>query len=88
MGGDSSGGCVCMLKILILRMQVLPLPFKNIPTALASVAQWIERQPVNQRDTGSIASQDILPGLQARFSVRGAQRQPLIDVSLPPFPSL
>ena len=34
--------------------------FKKL--ALAVVAQWIERQPVNQRVTGSIPSQDTCLG--------------------------
>ena len=34
--------------------------------ALAGVAQWIERQPVNQKLTGSIPSQRHMPGLRAR----------------------
>ena len=31
--------------------------FENINAALAGVAQWIERRPVNQRIAGSIPSQ-------------------------------
>ena len=35
---------------------------RNVYFPLASVAQWIERQPVNQRITGSIPSQGTCLG--------------------------
>ena len=40
-------------------------------TALAGVAQWIERRPANQMVTGWIPSH--MPGLRARSPVGGAQ---------------
>ena len=41
--------------------------------ALASVAQWIECQPENQRVAGLIPSLGHMPGLQARSSVGGGR---------------
>ena len=37
--------------------------FKIFTTALAGVAQWIERHPANQRVTGLIPSVGHMPGL-------------------------
>ena len=65
---------------------------KNLGLALAGVAQWIERQPVNQRVTGSIPSQGTCLGCRPGPQWGARERQPHIDVSLPlflpPFPSL
>ena len=47
---------------------------KKVLLALAGVAQWIECQPVNQRDTGWIPSLGHMPGLQARSPVWGTQQ--------------
>ena len=63
--------------------------FKSLNGALAGVAQWIERWPVNERVAGWIPSQGTClgcgPGPQH-------ERQIHTDVSLPrllsPFPSL
>ena len=46
---------------------------KIMQTDLAGVAQWIEHQPENQGVTGSIPRLGHMPGLQARFPVRGAR---------------
>ena len=57
--------------------------------ALASVAQWIERWPANQKVTGLIPSQGTCLGCRPgpRWGVR--EWQPHTDVSLPLFlPSL
>ena len=52
----------------------------------------VECWSVNQRVTGLIPSLRHMPGLRARSSVGGSEKQPHIDVSfplfLPPFPSL
>ena len=54
--------------------------------------QWTECQPVNQRVTGSIPSQDTRLGCRPGPQLGACERQPHIDVSfplfLPPFPSL
>ena len=39
------------------KRQLVRMAIKNEKRALAGVAQWIERQPANQRVTGSIPSQ-------------------------------
>ena len=52
-------------------------------TGLASVAQWIECRPVNQRVTGSIPSQGTCLGCGPGPQLRVHERQPHIDVSLP-----
>ena len=60
--------------------------------ALSGVAQWIERQPVNQRVMGFILSQGTFLGYRPGPQWGARERQPHIDVSLPlflpPFPSL
>ena len=53
--------------------------------ALASVAQWIEHQPTNQRVTGSIPSQGTGLGCSPGPLWGVRERQPHIDVSLPLF---
>ena len=59
--------------------------------ALASVAQWIECWPVNQRVAGLIPSQDTCLGCGPGPQSEAHERQAHIDVSLPlfllPFPS-
>ena len=61
-------------------------------SALAGMAQWIERWPVNQRVTGSIPSQGPRLGCGPGPWLGICERQPHTDVSLPlclpPFPSL
>ena len=49
------------------------IQFKIGYLALADVAQWIERQPVNQRVTSLIPSLGHMPGLQARSPVGSTQ---------------
>ena len=57
--------------------------------ALASVAQWIEHGPVNQRVTGSIPSQGTCLVCRPGPQWGTHEKQPHIDVSLPlSFPSL
>ena len=60
--------------------------------ALAGVAQWFERRPVNQRVPGSIPSQGTCLGCRPGPQWLARERQPHIDVSFPlfppPFPSL
>ena len=60
--------------------------------ALAGVAQWIERWPVNPRVAGSIPSQGTFLGCGPDSQEREHERQPHTDVSLPlflpPFPSV
>ena len=53
--------------------------------ALASVAQWIEYWPANQRVTGSIPSQGTRLGCGPGPQQGACERQPHIDVSLPLF---
>ena len=57
--------------------------------ALAGVAQWIERQPANQRVTGWIPSQGTCLGCRPGSWQGAHEKQPHIDVSLllflPPF---
>ena len=64
---------------------------KDVHTALAGVAQWIECRPVNQRVTGSIPSQGTCLGCR-HIPSRGRAKGNHTDVSLPlfhpPFPSL
>ena len=55
--------------------------FKNIVLVLAGVAQWIERQPVNQKVTSLIPSQGTGLGCGPGPWLRVGDRQP-IDVSL------
>ena len=55
--------------------------------ALAGVAQWIDRQPVNLKVTGSVLSQGICRGCGPAGGMREANKQP-IHVPLPSFPSL
>ena len=56
--------------------------------ALAGVAQWIQCQPENQRVAGLIPSQGTCLGCGPDPQWGAHERQPHIDVSLPPFPSL
>ena len=60
--------------------------------ALASVAQWIERWPVNQMVAGSIPSWGTCLGCGPGPQCGAHEQQPHIDVPLPlflpPFPSL
>ena len=59
--------------------------------ALAGVAQWIERQPANQRVASSNPSQGTCLGCRPGPQFGVHEKQPRIDVSLPlfhpPFPS-
>ena len=59
--------------------------FKNIYTSLASVAQWIECQPANQRVTGWIPNQGTYLGCRPGPQQGVLKRQPHIDASLPLF---
>ena len=65
---------------------------KSKESALAGVAQWIERRPANQRVTGLIPSQGTCLGCRPVPQLRTCKGQPHIDVSLPlflfPFPLL
>ena len=62
--------------------------------ALAGVAQWIERRPVNQTVAGSIPGQgtclDCGPGLRADQCIfhTSSYTGVSLPVFLPPFPSL
>ena len=56
--------------------------------ALAGVAQWIERLPVNQRVIGSIPSQGTCLGYGPRPQWGTCERHPHIDAFLPLFPPL
>ena len=58
---------MCIKRLVV---KCANLKFEYI--ALAGVAQWFECQSMNQRVTGSIPSQGIMPGLWARFPVGGA----------------
>ena len=70
----------------------LPLSLKTMKKkkvlALAGVAQWIERRPTNQRVTGLVPSQGTCLGCGPGPQLGARKRQPHIDVSLPPSPSL
>ena len=55
--------------------------------APGGVAQWIERQPVNGKVTGSIPSQDTCLGCGSGPQLGVCERQP-VNVSLPLSPSL
>ena len=67
--------CVCAFKL----------------TALAAVAQWTERWPVNQRVAGLIPSQGTCLGCGLGLQLGVCERQPHTNVSLPlllpPFPT-
>ena len=52
--------------------------------ALAAMAQWIEGRPVNQRVTSLIPSQGTCLGCRPGPQQGAQERQPHIDVSLPP----
>ena len=59
------------------------------PKTLAGVAPRTERQPANQRVTGSIPNQGTCLGWGPGPQWGGVhERQPHIDVSLPLFPSV
>ena len=55
----------------------------KVKKKLAGVAQWIERQPANQRVTGSIPRQGTGLGCRPGPRQRVRKRQPHTDVSLP-----
>ena len=57
---------------------------KITKSTLAGVAQWIERQPANQRVTGSIPSQGTCLGCRPGPWWGVYEKQPHTDVSLPP----
>ena len=66
---------------------------KTLQGAVAGVAQWTDRWPVNQRVTrvtGSIPSQGTCLGCGSDPQLGSRERQPHFDVSLalflPPFP--
>ena len=61
---------------------------KDVAIALAGVAQWIEHWHAHQRVVGSIPSQGTYLGCGPGPQYRVHERQPHIDASLPPFPSL
>ena len=65
---------------------------KRMCLALADVASWIERWPVNQRAAGLIPSQGTCLGCRQGPQLGRHGRQPHIAVSLPlflhPFPSV
>ena len=56
--------------------------------ALATVAQWIECQPMNQRLADEIPSPGHPPGLRPGPQRGAHERQLHIDISLPLSPSL
>ena len=58
---------------------------KRLCISLASVAQWIESQPVKQRVACSIPSQGTCLGCGPGPQWGACERQPHIDVSLPLF---
>ena len=66
--------CVCKV--------VVSSGFPELKAALVGVAQWIERQPANQRVTGSIPSQGTCLGCGPGPQWGVHERQPHIDVSL------
>ena len=55
---------------------------RKLLQSLASVAQWIEHQPANQKVAGSIPSQGTCLGCRPGPQLRACERQ-LIHVSLP-----
>ena len=63
------------------------VPFEKALSTLTGVAQWVGCCPTNLNVTGSIPSQGtcLVFGLGPRL---GACKRQLINVSLPPFPSL
>ena len=62
--------------------------FNRNLVALAGVAQWIKRRPVNQSITGLIPSQGTCLGCGPGPQQGANKRQQHIDVSLPlPLPS-
>ena len=81
------------LKIM---KSTLNLPLKNIVVILASVAQWIECQPVNQKVIGSIPGRGTCLGWGPGPQLGACERQPIsvfhtslfLSLFLPPFPSL
>ena len=65
------------------------LTIQNIFLALAGMAQWIERQPVNQKLAGSIPCQGTCLGCGPGPWLGVSRRQPInasLPLSLPPFP--
>ena len=61
--------------------------FNIMICTMAGVAQWIEFRPVNLKVTGSIPSQGACLGCRPGLQLGMCERQ-LMDISLPPFPSL
>ena len=60
---------------------------KNVPSALAGVAQWIECWLANQRVAHSIPSQGTCLGCGPDPQWEACERQPHIVISLPLFHS-
>ena len=73
-----------------MSLGVIIQPSANIygNIALAGVAQWVERQPANQRVTSSIPNQGTCLGCGPGPQLGVLKRQPHIDVSLPLYPTL
>ena len=73
-----------------MSLGVIIQPSANIDgnIALAGVAQWVERQPANQRVTSSIPNQGTCLGCGPGPQLGVLKRQPHIDVSLPLYPTL
>ena len=74
---------LCGRKTYVFNMCI-----KNTERALAGVAYWIERQPVNQRVIGLIPSQGTCVGCRPGLQWGACEKQPHIDVSLPFSPSI
>ena len=72
--------------------RILKFYIKGELTPLPDVAQWIERQTLNQRVAGLIPSQVTCLGCGPGPWWKMLERQPHIDISLPvflpPLPSL
>ena len=74
---------LCPLIQSVPQVAVILMELKITDAGTAGVAQWIERQPVNQRVSGSIPSQGTCVGCRPGPQVGARERQPHIDVSLP-----
>ena len=79
---------VCTYINKCAQILTLVLLDKEYRRALAGVAQWIERRPVNQRVAGAIPSQGTCLGCGPGPQWGVCERQPHIDVFLPLFYSL
>ena len=67
---------LCHIYFTTIKKEMIYLLLKKLTLALTGVAQWIERQPVNQKVAGLILSQGMCLGCGQVPSWRMRERQP------------